>query len=154
MFMNSSSCLRSLELNNINIKQDEMQFLFYTLLFQIDYQKLATLKLINQNINQTFVKVIEEYNIFKKVDHIELDSITNFELIKDIIFNLDSNTGISLKNLKINEEELTKYLINNGDYLRKIVLDLEGMKLYDVLNNDKISFKDTRILKIYESFDN
>ena len=75
-------------------------------------------------------------------------------MIKDTVFNLDTNTGISFKNLKISEEELTNYLINNGDYLRKVVLDLEGMKLYDVLNNDKISFKDTRILKIYESFDN
>ena len=154
MFMNSSTCLRSLELNNINIQQEEMQFLFYTLLFQIDYKKLATLKLINLNINQTFVQVIEEYNIFRKVDHIELDSINNFELIKDTIFKLDTNTGISFKNLKITEEELINYLINNGDYLRKIVLDLEGIKLYDVLKNDKISFKDTRILKIYESFDN
>ena len=154
MFMNSSACLRSLELNNINIETEEMQFLFYTLLFQIEYQNLATLKLINLNINQTFVQVIEEYNIFRKVDHLELDSIINFELIKDIIFNLDTNTGISLKNLKITEEELTNYLITNGDYLRKVVLDLEGMKLYDVLNNDKISFKDTRVLKIYESFDN
>ena len=154
MFMNSSSCLRSLELNNINIETEEMQFLFYTLLFQIEYQNLATLKLINLNINQTFVQVIEEYNIFRKVDHIELNSITNFELIKDYIFNLDTNTGISLKNLKIPEEELTNYFITNGDYLRKVELDLEGMKLYDVLNNDKISFKDTRVLKIYESFDN
>ena len=154
MFMNSSTCLRSLELNNINIQQDEMQFLFYTLLFQIDYKKLSTLKLINFNINQTFVQVIEDYNIFTKVDHIELDSINNFELIKDFIFKLDTNTGISFKNLKITEEELTNYLINNGDYLKKIVLDLEGIKLYDVLKNDKISFKDTRILKIYESFDN
>ena len=115
---------------------------------------MATLKLINLNINQTFVQVIEEYNIFRKVDHIELDSINNFELIKDTIFKLDTNTGISFKNLKITEEELINYLINNGDYLRKIVLDLEGIKLYDVLKNDKISFKDTRILKIYESFDN
>ena len=154
IFMNSSSCLRSLELNNINIQTDEMQFLFYTLLFQIEYQNLATLKLINLDINQTFVQVIEEYNIFRKIDHLELDSIKNFELIKDIVFNLDTNTGISFKNLKITEEELTKYLITNGDYLRKVVLDLEGMKIYDVLNNDKISFKDTRILKIYESFDN
>ena len=154
MFMNSSFCLKSLELNNINIEQEEMQYLFYTLLFQIDYQNLATLKLINLNINQTFVQVLEEYNIFRKVDHLELDSITNFELIKDTVLNLDTNTGISFKNLKISEEELTNYLINNGDYLRKVVLDLEGMKLYDVLNNDKISFKDTRILKIYESFDN
>lgn len=154
MFMNSSSCLRSLELNNINIEQDDMQFLFYTLLFQIDYQNLSTLKLINLNINQRFVQVIDEYNIFKKVDYIELNSINNFDLIKNIIFSLDSNTGISFKNLKISEEELTKYLIDNGDYLRKIVLDLDGIKLYDVLNNDKISFKDIRTLKIYESFDN
>jgi len=154
MFMNSSSCLRSLELNNINIEQDDMQFLFYTLLFQIDYQKLKTLKLINLNINQRFVQVIDEYNIFKKVDYIELDSIDNFDLIKSTIFGLDTNTGISLKNLKITEEELTKYLIDNGDYLRKIVLDLDGIKLYDVLNNDKISFKDIRTLKLYESFDN
>lgn len=154
MFMNSSTCLRSLELNNITIQQEDMQFLFYTLLFQIDYQQLATLKLINLNINKTFVQVIDEYNIFTKVDHIELDSINNFELIKDKILNLETNTGISLKNLNITEEELTKYLIQNGDYLRKIVLDLDGMKLYDVLNNDKISFKDTRTLKIYESFDN
>ncbi len=154
MFMNSSACLKSLELNNINIQQDEMQFLFYTLLFQIEYHKLATLKLINLNLNQTFVQVIEEYNIFRKVDHIELDSINNFELIKDVIFNLDTNTGISFKNLKITEEELTNYLINNGDYLRKVELDLDGIRLYDVLNNDKISFKDLRIFKIYESFDN
>jgi hypothetical protein len=154
MFMNSSSCLRSLELNNINIEQDDMQFLFYTLLFQIDYQNLSTLKLINLDINQRFVQVIDEYNIFKKVDYIELNSINNFDLIKNTIFSLDSNTGISFKNLKINEEELTKYLIDNGDYLRKIVLDLDGIKLYDVLNNDKISFKDIRTLKIYESFDN
>ena len=154
MFMNSSACLRSLELNNIKIQEDEMQFLFYTLLFQIEYQKLATLKLINLNINQTFVQVIDEYNIFRKVDHVELDSVNDFELIKDVIFNLDTNTGISLKNLKITEEELTNYLINNGDYLRKIELDLEGIQLYDVLNNDKISFKDLRTFKIYESFDN
>ena len=154
MFMNSSSCLKSLELNNINIQQEEMQFLFYTLLFQIDYQNLATLKLINLNVNQTFVQVIEEYNIFEKVDHVELDSINNFELIKDTIFNLNTNTGISFKNLKITEEELTNYLIKNGDYLRKIELDLDGIKIYDVLNNDKISFKDLRTFKIYESFDN
>jgi hypothetical protein len=154
MFMNSSSCLKSLELNNINIQQEEMQFLFYTLLFQIDYQNLATLKLINLNVNQTFVQVIEEYNIFEKVDHVELDSINNFDLIKDTIFNLNTNTGISFKNLKITEEELTNYLIKNGDYLRKIELDLEGIKIYDVLNNDKISFKDLRTFKIYESFDN
>ena len=154
IFMNSSACLRSLELNNIKIQEDEMQFLFYTLLFQIEYQKLATLKLISLNIGQTFVRVIDDYNIFKKVDHIELDSIKNFELIKDVIFNLDTNTGISLKNLNITDEELTNYLINNGDYLRKIELDLEGIQLYDVLNNDKISFKDLRTFKIYESFDN
>ena len=152
--MNSSSCLKSLELNNINIQQEEMQFLFYTLLFQIDYQNLVTLKLINLNVNQTFVQVIEEYNIFEKVDHVELDSINNFELIKDTIFNLNTNTGISFKNLKITEEELTNYLIKNGDYLRKIELDLDGIKIYDVLNNDKISFKDLRTFKIYESFDN
>ena len=66
-FMNSSSCLRSLELNKINIEQDDMQFLFYTLLFQIDYQNLSTLKLISLDINQRFVQVIDEYNIFKKV---------------------------------------------------------------------------------------
>ena len=154
MFMNSSSCLKSLELNNINIQQDEMQFLFYTLLFQIEYQNLATLKLINLDINQTFVQVIGDNNIFRKVDHIELDSINNFELIKDIIFKLDTNTGISFKNLKITEEELINYLIENGDYLRKIVLDLEGIKLYDILSNEKISFKDLRTLKIYESFEN
>ena len=154
MFMNSSSCLKSLELNNINIKQDEMQFLFYTLLFQIEYQNLAVLKLINLDINQTFVQVIGDNNIFRKVDHIELDSIKNFDLIKDIIFKLDTNTGISFKNLKITEEELTNYLTDNGDYLRKIVLDLEGIKLYDILNNEKISFKDLRTLKIYESFEN
>lgn len=154
MFMNSSSCLRSLELNNINIEEEEMQFLFYTLLFQIDYQKLATLKLINLNINKTFVQVIDEYNIFTKVDYIELDSINNFDLIKDTVFNLNTNTGISFKNLKISEEELIKYLKDNGDYLRKVVLDLDGIKIYDVLNRDDISFKDIRTLKIYESFDN
>ena len=154
MFMNSSSCLRSLELNNINIEEEEMQFLFYTLLFQIDYQKLATLKLINLNINKTFVQVIDEYNIFTKVDYIELDSINNFDLIKDTVFNLNTNTGISFKNLKISEEELNKYLKDNGDYLRKVVLDLDGIKIYDVLNRDDISFKDIRTLKIYESFDN
>ena len=79
MFMNSSSCLRSLELNKIKIEQDEMQFLFYTLLFQIDYKKLSTLKLCNLDINQTFLQVTEEYNIFKKVDNIYLDSLDNFE---------------------------------------------------------------------------
>ena len=154
MFMNSSSCLKSLELNNIKIEQDDMQFLFYTLLFQIDYKKLSTLKLCNLDINQTFLQVTEEYNIFKKVDNIYLESINNFELIKDIILNLDTNTGISFKNLKISEEELTKYLIDNGDYLKKIELDLEGIKLYEVLNKDEISLKDCRCLKIYESFDN
>jgi hypothetical protein len=154
MFMNSSSCLRSLELNKIKIEQDEMQFLFYTLLFQIDYKKLSTLKLCNLDINQTFLQVTEEYNIFKKVDNIYLDSLDNFELIKDIILNLDTNTGISFKNLKISEEELIKYLTDNGDYLKKVELDLEGIKLYEVLNNEDISFKDCRSLKIYESFDN
>ena len=154
MFMNSSSCLRSLELNKIKIEQDEMQFLFYTLLFQIDYKKLSTLKLCNLDINQTFLQVTEEYNIFKKVDNIYLDSLDNFELIKDIILNLDTNTGISFKNLKISEEELVKYLTDNGDYLKKVELDLEGIKLFEVLNNDDISFKDCRSLKIYESFDN
>ena len=154
MFMNSSLNLQSLELNNIQIEQDEMQFLFYTLLFQIDYKKLSTLKLRNLDINQTFIQVIQEYNIFKKVDYIELDSIKNFELIKDIILNLDSNTGIALKNIKISEEELINYLITNGDYLKKVVLDLEGIKLYEVLNKEEISFKDCRTLKIYESFEN
>jgi hypothetical protein len=66
IFMNSSSCLTSLELNNIKIEQDNMQFLFYNLLFQLDYKKLSTLKLANLDINQTFVQVTEEYNIFKK----------------------------------------------------------------------------------------
>ena len=154
MFMNSSLNLQSLELNNIQIEQDEMQFLFYTLLFQIDYKKLSTLKLRNLDINQTFIQVIQEYNIFKKVDYIELDSIKNFELIKDIILNLDSNTGIALKNIKISEEELINYLITNGDYLKKVVLDLEGIKLYEVLNKEEISFKDCRTLKIYVSFEN
>ena len=154
MFMNSSSCLRSLELNKIKIEQEDMQFLFYTLLFQIDYKKLSTLKLSNLEINQTFVQVTEEYNIFKKVDYIYLDSIYNFDLIKNIILNLDTNTGIALKNLQITEEELTKYLIDNGDYLKKIVLDLEGIKLFEVLNKDEISLKDCRNLKVYESFDN
>ena len=154
MFMNSSSCLKSLELNNIKIEQDDMQFLFYTLLFQIEYKKLSTLKLCNLDINQTFLQVTEDYNIFKKVDNIYLDSLNNFELIKDIILNLDTNTGISFKNLKISEEELTKYLSDNGDYLRKLELDLEGIKLYEVLKKDEISFKDLRCLKVYESFDN
>ena len=154
MFMNSSSCLKSLELNNIKIEQDDMQFLFYTLLFQIEYKKLSTLKLCNLDINQTFLQVTEDYNIFKKVDNIYLDSLNNFELIKNIILNLDTNTGISFKNLKISEEELTKYLTDNGDYLRKLELDLEGIKLYEVLKKDEISFKDLRCLKVYESFDN
>ena len=154
MFLNYSSCLKSLELNNIKIEGDEMQFLFYTLVFQIEYKRLSTLKLSNIDVNQTFLQVANDYNIFKKVDNIYLDSINNFELIKDIILNLDTNTGISLKNLKITEEELIKYLKDNGDYLKKIELDLEGIKLYEVLNNDDISFKDCRSLKIYESFDN
>ena len=154
MFMNSSSCLRSLEINNIKIEQDEMQFLFYTLLFQIEYKKLSTLKLCNLDINQTFLQVTEEYNIFKKVDNIYLDSLNNFDLIKDLILNLDTNTGIAFKNLKISEEELVQYLTDNGDYLKKVELDLEGIKLYEVLKNDDISFKDCRSLKIYESFDN
>ena len=154
IFMNSSSCLQSLELNNIKIDQDEMQFLFYTLLFQIDYKKLSKLKLCNLDINQTFLQVTEEYNIFKKVDYIHLDSLNNFDLIKNVILNLDTNTAIAFKNLNITEEELVNYLVENGDYLRKIVLDLEGIKLFDVLSKDEISFKDCRNLKIYESFDN
>ena len=154
MFLNYSSCIKSLELNNIKIEGDEMQFLFYTLVFQIEYKRLSTLKLSNIDVNQTFLQVANDYNIFKKVDNIYLDSINNFELIKDIILNLDTNTGISLKNLKITKEELIKYLKDNGDYLKKIELDLEGIKLYEVLNNDDISFKDCRSLKIYESFDN
>ena len=154
IFMNSSSCLQSLELNNIKIDQDEMQFLFYTLLFQIDYKKLSKLKLCNLDINQTFLQVTEEYNIFKKVDYIHLDSLNNFDLIKNVILNLDTNTAIAFKNLNIPEEELVNYLVENGDYLRKIVLDLEGIKLFDVLSKDEISFKDCRNLKIYESFDN
>ena len=154
MFLNYSSCLKSLELNNIKIEGDEMQFLFYTLVFQIEYKKLSTLKLSNIDVNQTFLQVANDYNIFRKVDNIYLDSIENFELIKDIILNLDTNTGISLKNLKITEEELIQYLKDNGDYLKKVELDLEGIKLYEVLNNDEISFKDCRSLKIYESFDN
>ena len=154
IFMNSSSCLTSLELNNIKIEQDNMQFLFYNLLFQLDYKKLSTLKLANLDINQTFVQVTEEYNIFKKVDYLSLDSLNNFGLIKDIILKLDTNTGISLKNLDITEQELIQYLIDNGDYLKKIVLDLEGIKLFEVLSKDEISLKDCRTLKIYESFDN
>ena len=55
MFMNSSSCLRSLELNKIKIEQEDMQFLFYTLLFQIDYKRLSTLKLSNLEINQLYL---------------------------------------------------------------------------------------------------
>ena len=154
IFMNSSSCLTSLELNNIKIEQDNMQFLFYNLLFQLDYKKLSTLKLANLDINQTFVQVTEEYNIFKKVDYLSLDSLNNFGLIKDIILKLDTNTGISLKNLDITEPELIQYLIDNGDYLKKIVLDLEGIKLFEVLSKDEISLKDCRTLKIYESFEN
>ena len=154
IFMNSSSCLTSLELNNIKIEQDNMQFLFYNLLFQLDYKKLSTLKLANLDINQTFVQVTEEYNIFKKVDYLSLDSLNNFGLIKDIILKLDTNTGISLKNLDITEQELIQYLIDNGDYLKKIVLDLEGIKLFEVLSKDEISLKDCRTLKIYESFEN
>ena len=154
IFMNSSSCLQSLELNNIKILQDEMQFLFYTLLFQIDYKKLSKLKLCNLDINQTFLQVCEEYNIFKKVDYIHLDSLDNFDLIKNIILNLDTNTAIAFKNLNITEEELVNYLVDNGDYLKKLVLDLEGIKLFDVLSKDEISLKDCRNLKIYESFDN
>ena len=154
IFMNSSSCLQSLELNNIKILQDEMQFLFYTLLFQIDYKKLSKLKLCNLDINQTFLQVCEEYNIFRKVDYIHLDSLDNFDLIKNIILNLDTNTAIAFKNLNITEEELVNYLVDNGDYLKKLVLDLEGIKLFDVLSKDEISLKDCRNLKIYESFDN
>ena len=154
IFMNSSSCLQSLELNNIKILKDEMQFLFYTLLFQIDYKKLSKLKLCNLDINQTFLQVCEEYNIFKKVDYIHLDSLDNFDLIKNIILNLDTNTAIAFKNLNITEEELVNYLVDNGDYLKKLVLDLEGIKLFDVLSKDEISLKDCRNLKIYESFDN
>jgi len=154
IFMNSSSCLTSLELNNIKIEQDNMQFLFYNLLFQLDYKKLSTLKLANLDINQTFVQVTEEYNIFKKIDYLSLDSLNNFGLIKDIILKLDTNTGISLKNLDITEPELIQYLIDNGDYLKKIVLDLEGIKLFEVLSKDEISLKDCRTLKIYESFEN
>ena len=154
IFMNSSSCLTSLELNNIKIEQDNMQFLFYNLLFQLDYKKLSTLKLANLDINQTFVQVTEEYNIFKKVDYLSLDSLNNFGLIKDMILKLDTNTGISLKNLDITEPELIQYLIDNGDYLKKIVLDLEGIKLFEVLSKDEISLKDCRTLKIYESFEN
>ena len=142
IFMNSSSCLQSLELNNIKILQDEMQFLFYTLLFQIDYKKLSKLKLCNLDINQTFLQVIH------------LDSLDNFDLIKNIILNLDTNTAIAFKNLNITEEELVNYLVDNGDYLKKLVLDLEGIKLFDVLSKDEISLKDCRNLKIYESFDN
>ena len=154
IFMNSSSCLQSLELNNIKILKDEMQFLFYTLLFQIDYKKLSKLKLCNLDINQTFLQVCEEYNIFRKVDYIHLDSLDNFDLIKNIILNLDTNTAIAFKNLNITEEELVNYLVDNGDYLKKLVLDLEGIKLFDVLSKDEISLKDCRNLKIYESFDN
>ena len=154
IFMNSSSCLTSLELNNIKIEQDNMQFLFYNLLFQLDYKRLSTLKLANLDINQTFVQVTEEYNIFKKIDYLSLDSLNNFGLIKDIILKLDTNTGISLKNLDITEPELIQYLIDNGDYLKKIVLDLEGIKLFEVLSKDEISLKDCRTLKIYESFEN
>ena len=154
MFMNSSTCLTSLELNNIKIEQNEMEYLFYTLVFQIDYQKLATLRLKNLDINYTFAKVIDEFNIFQKVDHIECESLNNFDLIKKTVFTLTNNIGISFKNLKISTEELTNYLIDNGDYLQKIVLDLENIPLFEVLNNDKILFRELRTLKLYESFDN
>ena len=152
IIMNSSSYLLSIEINNLSFDTNESQFLFYTILCQIEYANRLKIKFKSIEWNDNLTDAFSETNILNHIDILSFQSITNFDLIEDIL-NAPSLKGIELKDLPITAEQLTSILSNNGKSYHYLSFDLD-FNIYKCLSSDNLVFPNLKVLKIGEGFQN
>ena len=159
ILMNSSSSFEKIEINNIITEDDEAEFIFYSLLFQIDYLNLIKINFSNIKWTNNLVNIISEFNIFKKVKYASFISIDNFENLEPFIIESKFN-GIELKNVPFSADKLKKLLINNGNNYDWLSFDLnlnlnnKQINVLDVIKNPLVNLPNLKVLKYYESYEN
>ena len=162
ILMNSSSSLQKIEINNIITEDDEAEFIFYSLLFQIDYLNLEKIRFNNIKWTDSLVSLLTEFNdfnIFSKVKYASFISIENFEKLEPIIKE-SKFKGIELKNIPFSAEKLKELLIKNGNNYEWLSFDLnlnlkdKNINVLDVIANVLVNLPNLKVLKYYESFEN
>ena len=157
ILMNSINELNCIEINNVFMENNQTNYLFYTLLFQIEYNVLKKIKI--KNIKFDFSQILYEFNILNNIEYFSLESIENFESIFQLLKNVNLK-GIELKNIFINENDLFYLLKLNSKNYEYISLDLdlnEGEKdkkitVFDIFNEINDNFENLKILKLSDSF--
>ncbi len=159
ILMNSSSSLQKIEINNIITEDDEAEFIFYSLLFQIDYLSLEKINFSNIRWSNNLVTVILEFNILKKVKYASFISIEDFENLEPFITQ-SKFKGIELKNVPFSADKLKDLLINNGNNYEwlsfdlNLNLDYKPINVLDVIGNVLVNLPNLKVLKYYESYEN
>ena len=159
ILMNSSSSLQKIEINNIITEDDEAEFIFYSLLFQIDYLNLEKINFSNIKWTNNLLSILLEFNIFKKVKYASFISIENFENLEPFIIQ-SKFKGIELKNVPFSADKLKDLLINNGNNYEWLSFDLnlnldnKSINVLDVIGNVLVNLPNLKILKYYESYEN
>ena len=159
ILMNSSSSLQKIEINNIITEDDEAEFIFYSLLFQIDYLNLEKINFSNIRWSNNLVTVILEFNILKKVKYASFISIEDFENLEPFITQ-SKFKGIELKNVPFSADKLKDLLINNGNNYEWLSFDLnlnldnKPINVLDVIGNVLVNLPNLKVLKYYESYEN
>ena len=159
ILMNSSSSLQKIEINNIITEDDEAEFIFYSLLFQIDYLSLEKINFSNIRWSNNLVTVILEFNILKKVKYASFISIEDFENLEPFITQ-SKFKGIELKNVPFSADKLKDLLINNGNNYEWLSFDLnlnldnKPINVLDVIGNVLVNLPNLKVLKYYESYEN
>ena len=157
ILMNSINELNCIEINNIFMENNQINYLFYTLLFQIEYNVLKKIKI--KKINFDFSQILYEFNILNNIEYLSLESIENFENIFQLLKNANLK-GIELKNIFINENDLIYLLELNNKKFEYISLDLDlneenqekKITVFDIFNEINVNFENLKILKLSDSF--
>jgi hypothetical protein len=155
--MNSINELKCIEINNIFMENNQINYLFYTLLFQIEYNVLKKIKI--KKIKFDFSPILYEFNILNNIEYLSLESIDNFENIFQLLKNANLK-GIELKNIFINENDLIYLLELNNKKFEYISLDLDlneenqekKITVFDIFNEINVNFENLKILKLSDSF--
>ena len=152
IFMKSSPIISSIEINNITFTTGEAQFLFFNILFQIEYQNLKKFIFKNLKWDENISMIVSETNLISRIKILSFESIENFELIEEII-NSPNLSGIELKNVPVTANQLTQVLSTNGKNYKWLSLDLD-INIYPCLSSINIMLPSLETLIIGESFEN
>lgn len=145
ILMDSASTLSKIVIDDIKTKDEETEYLFYSMLFQPDYLCLRKVAIKNISIGETISSLLKDNNILEIAGLVSLESIEDFANIESILLDTKLN-GIELMNVNIDQEILQRLLRKNANEIEFLSLDLS----FDVIQIlQQFSFPKLRKLKIH-----